>query len=172
MRSKSWLCLLMTCAGLLWLARPTPLPAQDENRGGPLDRLDRLERRVNELAERQEHLLQQLGPRLDRRNPLPPPGPEGLRPPMPGPGPEALRGPMPGPEPRVAMAAKVLDGIGGLVRLCLLVCVIANILLAVWIYGDIRKRGEGPGIFIALALLAGVPAAIIYAIVRIGDRKI
>ena len=45
------------------------------------------------------------------------------------------------------------------------------ILLAIWICTDIRKRGEGSGIFIALALLAGVPAAIIYTLVRIGDKK-
>jgi hypothetical protein len=44
-------------------------------------------------------------------------------------------------------------------------------LAAIWIYTDIRKRGEGPGIFIALALIAGVPAALIYAVVRIGDKK-
>ena len=46
-----------------------------------------------------------------------------------------------------------------------------NILAAIWIYTDIRKRGEGPAIFIAMALIAGVPAALIYAVVRIGDRK-
>jgi preprotein translocase subunit SecY len=58
-----------------------------------------------------------------------------------------------------------------LVKLCLLVAFVFNILLAIWIYTDIRKRGEGSGIFIALAILAGIPAAIIYAIVRIGDKK-
>jgi hypothetical protein len=57
------------------------------------------------------------------------------------------------------------------VKLCLLVAFIFNILLAIWIFTDIRKRGEGSGIFIALALLAGIPAAIIYSIVRIGDKK-
>jgi xanthosine utilization system XapX-like protein len=35
---------------------------------------------------------------------------------------------------------------------------------------DIRKRGEGSVIFVVLALVAGVPAAIIYTLVRIGDR--
>jgi len=52
-----------------------------------------------------------------------------------------------------------------------LIGLIFNILLAIWIYTDIRKRGEGSGIFIALALFAGIPAAIIYSIVRIGDKK-
>jgi hypothetical protein len=68
-------------------------------------------------------------------------------------------------------AAKPLRDIAGLVKLCLLVAFIFNILLAIWIFTDIRKRGEGSGIFIALALLAGIPAAIIYSIVRIGDKK-
>ena len=59
----------------------------------------------------------------------------------------------------------------GLIRFCCLVAFIFNILIAIWIFTDIRKRGEGSGIFIVLALLAGVPAAIIYALVRIGDRR-
>ena len=46
-----------------------------------------------------------------------------------------------------------------------------HIMLAVWVYTDIRKRGEGQGIFIVLALLGGIPAAMLYALVRIGDRK-
>jgi hypothetical protein len=46
-----------------------------------------------------------------------------------------------------------------------------HILLAVWIFVDIRKRGEGNGIFIALALLAGFPAAVVYSLVRLGDLK-
>jgi hypothetical protein len=46
-----------------------------------------------------------------------------------------------------------------------------HILLAVWIFLDIRKRGDGHGIFIALALLAGFCAAILYALVRLADMK-
>jgi hypothetical protein len=42
--------------------------------------------------------------------------------------------------------------------------------LAIWIFTDIRKRGEGPAIFIAVALIAGIPSAIIYSLVRIGDK--
>jgi len=44
-------------------------------------------------------------------------------------------------------------------------------MLAVWVYTDIRKRGEGHGIFIVLALLGGIPATVLYALVRIGDKK-
>jgi hypothetical protein len=57
------------------------------------------------------------------------------------------------------------------VRVLLVLLVICHIILASWIYTDIRKRGEGHGIFIILTLLAGFPAAVVYALVRIGDRK-
>jgi len=57
------------------------------------------------------------------------------------------------------------------VRALLVLLAICHVLLASWIYTDIRKRGEGHGIFIILALLAGFPAAVVYALVRIGDRK-
>jgi hypothetical protein len=63
------------------------------------------------------------------------------------------------------------DEIGHLIGLLLLIGSVCNILLAVWIFTDIRKRGEGSGLFIALALLAGIPTAIIYSLVRIGDKK-
>jgi len=59
----------------------------------------------------------------------------------------------------------------GLLKVALLVLFACHILLAAWIYSDIRKLGQGHGIFIALALLAGFPAAILYALVRIGDKK-
>lgn len=59
----------------------------------------------------------------------------------------------------------------GLLKVALLVLITCHILLAAWIYSDIRKLGQGHGIFIALALLAGFPAAILYALVRIGDKK-
>lgn len=62
-------------------------------------------------------------------------------------------------------------GLHDLVGLIFLGMLISNILLSVWIYTDIRKRGEGSGIFIALALVAGIPAAIIYSLVRIADKK-
>jgi hypothetical protein len=67
-----------------------------------------------------------------------------------------------------AQGGKALHDLLGLIFLGAL---LFNILAAIWIYTDIRKRGEGPAIFIAMALIAGVPAALIYAVVRIGDRK-
>ena len=56
-------------------------------------------------------------------------------------------------------------------RAVLLVLAVIHVLLASWVYTDIRKRGEGHGIFIVLALLGGIPATILYALVRIGDKK-
>jgi len=78
---------------------------------------------------------------------------------------------VPAPAATPVCPAKCCKDIGGLVALFLLVALVFNILAAIWIDTDIRKRGEGSKIFIALALLAGVPAAIIYALVRIGDKK-
>ena len=58
-----------------------------------------------------------------------------------------------------------------LMSVLLVVMAIVHISLAVWVYGDVQKRGvAGRGIFIILALLAGIPATILYALVRIGDR--
>ena len=80
--------------------------------------------------------------------------------PMPGRGPWA--GHKPGSELRCIV---------GIVRAVVVVCLLCNVLLAAWIFSDIRKSGQGHGIFIVLALLAGFPTAILYALVRIGDKR-
>ncbi len=145
------------------LSPPTSALAQ-ESRNVPADRLERLERRVNEMAERQEQILRRLGDRMERPGPMAPPGGENLHQPMP---PNGM--PIPGPHnpPGAKLAKGLLDTLG----LLFLIGIICNILLAIWIYTDIRKRGEGSGIFIAMALVAGIPAALIYALTRIGDKK-
>ena len=140
----------------------------DDREHGPLnDRLDQLERRVNELAEHQHQFMQRPGAMLPRSDKPVPPGAEAARPPMP-PGPPMHLTPAPA-APRCPLKGMCCR-CPILAALFLLASVI-NILIAVWIYTDIRKRGEGPGIFIALALIAGIPTAIIYALVRIGDKK-
>ena len=126
---------------------------------------------MRRLDAQQEGQAPMAGPgRENFRPPMGWPGRAGMGQPMPPAGPAALAGgPAPvGPYPEAAKSRKDL---AGLVGLLLLVACAFNILVAVWIHADIRKRGEGSGIFIALALLAGIPTPIIYSLVRIGDRK-
>jgi hypothetical protein len=59
---------------------------------------------------------------------------------------------------------------GGL-GVLLLACLVVHILVAVWIYQDIRHRNTGSGIWIVLGLLGGLLAALVYAIVRLGDTN-
>ena len=53
--------------------------------------------------------------------------------------------------------------------LLLLVIAVVNILCAVWVFQDIRQRACGSGIWIVIALLAGLLGTLVYAVVRIGD---
>ena len=62
------------------------------------------------------------------------------------------------------------DDEGGL-GLLLLICGIIHILVAIWVYMDIRQLNRGSGIWIVIALLAGLLGALVYAVVRIGDSK-
>ena len=64
------------------------------------------------------------------------------------------------------------DKCEGMLGLLLVVCVIVRILLAVWVYMDIRQLGRGSGIWIVIVLLAGLLGALVYAVVRIGDGRI
>ncbi|MFC1738473.1 hypothetical protein ACFL1G_05415 [Planctomycetota bacterium] len=54
----------------------------------------------------------------------------------------------------------------------LLVCFVVHILLAVWVYKDIRTRNSSSGIWIAVVLLTGLLGMIPYAIVRLGDIRV
>lgn len=135
-----------------------------EDRNPPGDRLERLERRVNEMADRQEQLLRRISGRMERQGPMTQPGGENLRPPMLPPG-------APSTGPQHLPGAKPAKGLHDALGLLFLIGIICNILLTIWIFTDIRKRGEGSGIFIAMALVAGIPAALIYALTRIGDKK-
>lgn len=165
MKNPMWrLSLAGVLAALALLGGPTPAFAQERNPGA--DRLERLERRVNEMAERQEQIMQRLGAQLDHQNPMGQPG---------NPGNQNMNHPMPPPcspmDGHQVPANRAAKGLHDLIGLLFLIGVICNILLAIWIFTDIRRRGEGSGIFIAIALVAGIPAAIIYALVRIGDKK-
>ena len=58
---------------------------------------------------------------------------------------------------------------GGGAALLLMICCVVHILVAVWIYQDIQKRGVGSGIWIVLGLLAGLLATLVYGVIRLGD---
>lgn len=157
-----WLCPAILAAGLIWVGETTPVMAQDRERGGLDDRLNRLERRINEMAERQEKMIQQhLAPGLHRPGGNPAAASCAACPLLP----PQLKAAQPAMGPKCPLKCPCL--LVGLLALAATV----NILLAVWIFTDIRKRGDGHGIFVALALVAGIPTAIIYALVRIGDKK-
>ncbi len=178
MKLFSWqLGLAAACGALTLCGLAAPMFAAEEGREGPADRLARLERRVNDIAQRQEQFLRRVGAQQERQAPSVLPIREKIRRQVVAPG--AAMGPQLTPPPGApvpaaappAYAAKCYRDIAGLIKMCLLVGFIFNILLAIWIFTDIRKRGEGSGLFVALALLAGIPAAIIYSLVRIGDKK-
>ena len=52
-----------------------------------------------------------------------------------------------------------------------LICGIVHILVAIWVYMDIRQLNRGSGIWIIIALLAGLLGALVYAVVRLGDNR-
>jgi hypothetical protein len=75
------------------------------------------------------------------------------------------------PAPACPMPPSCAKRLAGVLRVLVLLAIIINITLAVWVYGDVQKRGvPGRGIFIMLVLLAGIPMSILYALVRIGDK--
>jgi hypothetical protein len=53
----------------------------------------------------------------------------------------------------------------------LLLVAAVHILTAIWVYIDIRQRNCGSGLWIVLALLAGLLGTLVYAVVRLGDTE-
>ena len=179
-----WLCLTVVFAGLIGLSsQPIARAAEDDVGDKEMgERLQRLERQVHQLAEQQQQFMQRVGGALEQHGQQPGsprPEMEGQRPPMtprfepqgqhsPGPPPPA---PMAGSGTQCGPRKHGCRGAARVLGLIILAVIIVNILLAVWVATDIRKRGEGHSIFIVLALIAGIPATILYALVRIGDRR-
>ena len=60
---------------------------------------------------------------------------------------------------------------GPLLVLLVLGTAIIHILLAMWVYQDLRKRNTGSGIWIVITLLAGLCGAAVYALVRLGEKQ-
>jgi hypothetical protein len=53
----------------------------------------------------------------------------------------------------------------------LVICCIVHVLVAVWVYQDLRSRNAGSGIWIVITLLTGLFGALVYAVVRLGDSR-
>ncbi len=53
----------------------------------------------------------------------------------------------------------------------IMLCFVVHILAAIWVYQDIRKRKTESGIWIIIALLAGLLGVLVYAIVRLGNNR-
>jgi hypothetical protein len=177
MKNSSWkLCLFTGVSCLMLFGNATKVCSAQENAPGPDERLQRIERRINELADRQDQMMRRLGAPQQPQQSQPQMAPQGGGPlgpqgPMPSLGPQNSGLPMPPMGWRGPVAERFHRDLGGLLKLAAMACILCNILMATWIFTDIRKRGEGSGIFIALALVAGIPAAIIYSLVRIGDKS-
>jgi len=55
--------------------------------------------------------------------------------------------------------------------LLVIMCLAVHILVTIWVFQDIRTRGTGSGLWIVIALIAGLLGALVYAVVRLGDVK-
>ncbi len=142
MNKVAWWSSLAAAAALLVMM--SSVCAQEHERR-LAERLERLEQQVQRLTAMQERSMERLN------RPV-----EAPRPPL--------------PPASCPMSASCMRHLAGALRFLMLLAIIINIILAVWVYSDVRKRAEGRGIFIVLVLLAGIPAAILYALIRIGDR--
>jgi hypothetical protein len=150
----------------------THVKAADAVPAGTDERLQRLDQRITDLADRQDQMMRRIEAALEARDQTPrqPGAASGLQAVAPVPVTDVARPALQRLAAVHPVAARILEKIKGLMGLMFLICIICNLLLAIWIYLDIRKRGEGSGIFVVLALVAGIPAAIIYSLVRIGDK--
>jgi hypothetical protein len=50
-----------------------------------------------------------------------------------------------------------------------LVMIILHLLMAIWVYQDVRRKNSDNGSWIVITLLAGFFGAVVYALIRIGD---
>jgi len=63
------------------------------------------------------------------------------------------------------------DGPGPAILLLPLYILVINILLTVWVCKDMSEQKIGRALWVPLVLMAGMPAAILYAIARIADTR-
>jgi hypothetical protein len=145
-------------------AQEAPLHQPDIPREGPGMVNPLPERPDHPLAaerERLTHLLRQQQERLDRLEQ------------QQGRLMEALQArPQNAPQPKAPfMAARPHKCPKPFCCLLLLGCAVVHVLTAVWVFQDIRVRGAGSGLWIVIALLAGLLGVLVYAVVRIGDFR-
>ena len=149
---KSWL-MMAVAVLVLWSGRTTVVAQDDTDDKREAVRMERLENQVQRLSAQQTRQPGQVALLAAQR----------LQP--------APVGSLPGNAAVCGPATQKCYR-----RCCPILCVVIgllaviHILLATWVFTDIRKRGEGSGLFIVLALLAGIPGTILYALVRLGDR--
>ncbi len=142
-----------------WAQQPRPPAPPQAPRAERADREDRGERRLtferqraelefaNEMRELQ---LEQKRLELDRAR-------RALEAPPPAPGP--CKPGWDGPRCRMMHRAGFL-----------LLCLVVHLLLATWVVGDLRRRNAGSGLWIPVTLLTGLFGALVYAVVRLGDK--
>ena len=168
MKKATWL-VCLTAVALVFALAPMARAARDDDdrdeqksrhhRDG--DRQEQFEQQHRQMPMPQTQQMQQMAQRMAQMRQMTPPMP----PQMPGQPPN-----MPGAS--CACASRMPSRCAHCVlHAIVLVLAIVHIILAVWVYGDVQKRGvPGRGVFIVLVLLAGIPMSILYALVRIGDK--
>lgn len=128
-------------------------------------RMQEFERKRNALLESRRNLMDQPVPPLPPTKVMNCPGMQNC-PMMAG---NNIQGsPVIGKFGGCPMAAKKCRDAAGLFMLVMLV---VHILLAIWVYQDIRKRNSESGIWIIIALLTGLLGTAVYAIVRLGESN-
>ena len=72
---------------------------------------------------------------------------------------------------RLSHRLKRLAGPRKAMRCLFAICLLVHLLATIWVYQDQQRRKKPSGLWLVLVLLAGLPAAAVYALVRIGDAK-
>lgn len=158
---KGWVSIaaVILTVSLVWAdeqpSRPLPDNPRPQNqaamRPAAAERLGAVLRRQQERLDRLEQQHNHLMKRLEAE-------PIG--------GPKAVVPPVKAVNPR--HQAKVHRPFWCAVMVC---CTVVHILSAVWVFQDIRSRGAGSGVWIVIALLAGLFGVLVYAVIRLGDIR-
>jgi hypothetical protein len=160
----------LSLAVVVTLFAAGPVARAEERERNMMERMERLEQHVQRLTMAMEHDKQERMNRpQEARGPMP------SRPEMERSRPHVPTRPAMGEAKPTPVCPAPCSGAMRCLRCAahalLAILVVLNILLAIWVYGDVQKRGvPGRGIFIVLVLLAGIPMSILYALVRIGDK--